>query len=106
MMWINIEIGARLRATFDKLARKSQYEAQFKKWKWNKNEKNEDWQRLAAVLRRRERQNKKSDVFIRGKLQLSGRVQKRIAPHALSIPQQVSFGQFDVRSSKWLRAKC
>ena len=102
MMWINIEIGAPWRAIFDKFARKSQYEAQFRKWKWNKNEKKEDWGTIFAVLSRRERQNKKSNVFIRGTLQQPARVRKRIAPHAIPIPQQLSSSQFNVRSSKSL----
>ena len=57
------------------------------------------------MLSRRESQNKKSNVFIRGILQSSERVLKRIAPRALSIPQQLSSGQFNFRSSKWLRAE-
>lgn len=58
---------------------KAQYERVFKKWGWKKHSKKDDWRFIAAQIKQREKQGRRSEVTIRGDVIPDWKIKKEVS---------------------------
>lgn len=63
------------------MSSKAQYEVRFKKWKWNKNWKKDDWKYVARKFDERHSASKESVVFRNGTMIPHAKIKKELSRH-------------------------
>ena len=73
---------------------KYQYEKHFRDWKWSKNQKSEDWEKVLALIQQRNRQGKDTDVRKDGILVSRNKISRELSRHSKAISRRLSISKF------------
>lgn len=71
------------------VATKYQYEKHFRDWKWSKNQKREDWERLRALVQQRSREGKDTDVRVNGIPQSRNKIRRELSRYGRAVSQRL-----------------
>lgn len=73
---------------------KYQYEKHFGDWKWSKNQKREDWERLLALVQQRSREGKDTDVRVNGIPQSRNKIRRELSRYGRAVSQRLPISRF------------